>query len=123
MIGRAMLSTSKTIIDSRWNVLPAIVLTLITQSGEILFTPLSSQQSLQTCMLGIRCFVDCPKIETIVFEELSILNNIGGRALLRCMLHSITIPALIKEIDVSALLDCPLVSIDPRFTTKPQFQS
>jgi hypothetical protein len=62
-------------------------------------------------ILGDRCFGNCREMETIEFEGSSQLKRIGERAFAWCKLHSITIPASTEEIDGSAFVDCPLLSI------------
>jgi hypothetical protein len=62
-------------------------------------------------ILGDRCFEDCRRMETITFEGSSRLKAIGEGTFMRCKLHSITIPASTDEIDGSAFLNCPLITI------------
>jgi hypothetical protein len=50
-------------------------------------------------------------METIEFEGSSRLKRIGERSFAGCQLDSITIQALTEEIDGSAFLHCPLISI------------
>jgi hypothetical protein len=50
-------------------------------------------------------------METIKFEEPSRLKKIGERAFMGSDLHSITIPALTEEIDGSAFVNCPWITI------------
>jgi hypothetical protein len=51
-------------------------------------------------------------METIDFEGSSKLKRIGERAFMGCKLHSFTIPALTEEIDGSASVNCPLISLE-----------
>jgi hypothetical protein len=62
-------------------------------------------------LIGDRCFAGCGWIETIEFEESSKLKRIGERVFMGCGLHSITIRALTEEIDGSAFVNCPSISI------------
>jgi hypothetical protein len=62
-------------------------------------------------IIGDRCFADCVQMAAIEFERRSRLKRIGERAFARCGLHSITIPALTEEIDGSAFVNCPFITI------------
>jgi hypothetical protein len=62
-------------------------------------------------ILGDRCFKGCLEMETIRFEGSSRLKRIGEQSFMGCKLHSIAIPALTEEIDGSAFLSCPLLTI------------
>jgi hypothetical protein len=62
-------------------------------------------------ILGDRCFESCSEMQAIKFAGSSRLKRIGERAFMGCSLHSITIPALTEEIDGSAFMDCPLITI------------
>jgi hypothetical protein len=62
-------------------------------------------------ILHDRCFALCSQMKTLEFEGAFRLKRIGERAFVRCSLHSITIPALAEEVDVSAFLSCPWINI------------
>jgi hypothetical protein len=62
-------------------------------------------------ILGDRCFESCAQVRTVKFEGSSRLKKIGERAFAGCNLHSITIPASTEEIDGSAFVDCPIMTI------------
>jgi hypothetical protein len=62
-------------------------------------------------ILGDGCFDYCRELKAIDFGESSQLKVIGGGTFLRCKLTSITIPASTEEIDGSAFVDCPLITI------------
>jgi hypothetical protein len=62
-------------------------------------------------IIGAHCFDGCSLLDTIEFEGSSRLKMIGEHAFVGCNLHSITIPALIEEIDGSAFVNCPCIWI------------
>jgi hypothetical protein len=61
-------------------------------------------------ILADRRFKGCSEMETIRFEGSSRLKRIGEKAFMGCKLHSITIPAMVEEIDGSAFLKCPVLT-------------
>jgi hypothetical protein len=62
-------------------------------------------------VIGDQCFAGCHGMQRIEFEGSSMLKRIGERTFIGCSLHSIIIPALTEEIEGSAFLYCPLVSV------------
>jgi hypothetical protein len=62
-------------------------------------------------ILGDHCFENCLNLERIDFEGSSSLKRICELAFHGCNLHSITIPASTEEIDGSAFVNCPFISI------------
>jgi hypothetical protein len=62
-------------------------------------------------IIGAHCFRGCSNLERIDFEGSSSLKRICELAFVGCNLHSITIPPLAEEIDGSAFVNCPLISI------------
>jgi hypothetical protein len=62
-------------------------------------------------IIGAHCFEDCSNMERIEFEGSSRLKRISELSFAGCNLHSMTIPALTEEIDGSAFVNCPWISI------------
>jgi hypothetical protein len=62
-------------------------------------------------IIGDRCFNHCSNMERIEFEGSSRLKRISEMAFCGCRLHWITIPALTEEIDGSAFVNCPWITI------------
>jgi hypothetical protein len=61
--------------------------------------------------IGDRSFENCINMTVITFKESSSLKRIGERAFSGSPLRSITIPALTEEIDGSAFVGCPTLTI------------
>jgi hypothetical protein len=62
-------------------------------------------------IIGDHCFEDCFQLERIEFKGSSRLKSISELAFAECNLDSITIPALTEEIDGSAFVNCPWITI------------
>jgi hypothetical protein len=62
-------------------------------------------------IIGAHCFEDCTNMERIEFEGSARLKRISELAFAGCNLHSITIPASTEEIDGSAFVNCPWITI------------
>jgi hypothetical protein len=89
--------------------------TRLREIGEAAFARRSSLKAFRVPSsvetIGRRCFEMCCNMTTITFEDFSELKRIGENAFSRSGLRSITIPASTEEIDGSAFVGCPMLTI------------